>query len=1596
MSAQDSDSDSISDVVEDPTPSYASQDLVLDVSELSLAKISGRGGNLASTAVGVSGQIPAISFEDTTPGYGYYRLVNWTGDLTASKGNQLHFGIQVTDLGSAIGTYWATTSTADVRLVSNSGDRVSANLMHGGFEIYPLATQYGEIYQYSVPLTPESFECSDNLLTLVLQDLAYIEIRAEFWGWATGMESYLVPAGEYWASAPDTDGDGTFDYLDTDSDNDGLLDSTEGTADTDGDGLADYRDRDSDNDGILDSVEGGSDFDGDGLRNAIDPDSDGDGVSDLLEGESDADVDSSPNYLDTDSDNDGLSDGVEGLLDIDNDGLANYLDTDSDNDSIPDGSDPDADGDGITNHEEAFAEGQAVNLVVNGSFDDETYPTGSQYTETLSQLDDGVSLPLGGLDIAESPNDATTNFTDFADTDGGNLLVVWTGPTHGETVWSQDVSVEAGMGYVFSYELATIIPGLEPALDFRVNGASLGVPAVGGSIGVWTRYYAGYTAETTGTITLSIHNAKTTLQQTALGLDAIAFSPITTDSDGDGSANFLDRDSDGDTIEDGVEGTADPDSDGIPNFLDLDSDNDTILDIDDSEGDPDGDGIPGYADTDSDNDNVEDFREGSGDFDGDGIPDHLDSDSDNDGTPDAPGEDTDGDGIYNSEETLVADTDNDGTPDYLDLDSDGDGISDAVEFLNDVDADGVPDYRDYQPSFSCTGFAFQSYNGQTQLALVDVNAGVFVNLGGIEHGMKYNAIAYRASDDYIYGQDRGNNSEARFIRIGSDGSITRLGSVSGMPRTYVAGTFDDQDTYWTTGGGRLYGVDVDSLTVVANYPISPNPKGGEIDLAYNHITGVLYGSTSKGGFFSVDRASGAVVELGNNGKTFGALIADFTGTIYGFDNKGTGAFRVNQNDGSVTWVASSPKSGTNDGTICPDAILAIDTDGDGISDEYDLDDDNDGIYDQYEGCVHNPNGDEDGDGIRNWTDTIDDNGNGDGTSTDYVDTNGDGVPDVFDIDGDGTPNHLDLDADGDGMLDYNEASGDADGDGCDNFLDSDSDNDGIDDGTEGTGDEDGDGIEDYLDGFDDRDDDGDGVRNGHECDGDTDGDGFPNTLDLDSDDDGFTDAEEMGSDPDNPRDSDGDGIPNHCDFDDDGDGIPTVSDPCPLCNLDDNYIAFDISTVDIFATWDVRPGAYEFARDIWNEVKYELNCNTDGTPLEQYKRGFDEEDFYIAEDSEVIVTCIYDGGNHINSVAHYNAADPVGSWTTIWEKFAFGPTAPLVTGSTASLGIVPAGTELRLGLVENGGAGGTQKIYMDSYLNPSGLDFVAANISIPAAGDGLIVSFEDQTGAHRDNDFNDVILMLEVIPQSAGTGQFAGSVSGDSGVVSSDVTTLLSAEGLNQASSERVGQLMQMPASGNVSFELIGDNSDLAFTLGIYDASDVATLSPGSPAYREVATAVSVVVLDNRTSEVGDSVSFDPANYGLAGKEVGVVVIPHNIPENFLKNPHRYSPKGAGNDTKRQPLFSVNGANPGQKDQFLAFTNGTDRTLLAIEDLAREGNVGEVGADSDSDFSDIEIRITPAVDVVDSAFVGYYQGSPDPTVNWNGDDGWTGDANGDF
>jgi gliding motility-associated-like protein len=168
------------------------------------------------------------------------------------------------------------------------------------------------------------------------------------------------------------------------------------------------------------------------------------------------------------------------------------------------------------------------------------------------------------------------------------------------------------------------------------------------------------------------------------------------DSDGDGVADQFDSDSDGDGIDDVIEaGGTDPDGDGqYGNNPITDVNGNGVSDELEPNGltppDTDGDGTADYLDNDSDADGVEDIDENDVDGNGSG-PD----DTDADGTPDYIDADDDGDGIltsvewdYNGDGNAPDDCDYDGTPDYLDADQCNffipEGFSPNNDGVNDV------------------------------------------------------------------------------------------------------------------------------------------------------------------------------------------------------------------------------------------------------------------------------------------------------------------------------------------------------------------------------------------------------------------------------------------------------------------------------------------------------------------------------------------------------------------------------------------------------------------------------------------------------------------------------------------------------------------------------------------------------------------------------------------------------------------------------------------------------------------------------------------------------------------------------------------------
>jgi uncharacterized repeat protein (TIGR01451 family) len=276
----------------------------------------------------------------------------------------------------------------------------------------------------------------------------------------------------------DRDGDGIPNFLDSDSDNDGIPDLIEaGGVDTDGDGVIDYP--------ILGDASSLPDADGDGFYDAYDPDDDSsfgvDNPGDMLVADNngiytggqaawspDQDGDGVPDFLDSDSDNDGIPDLIEaGGVDTDGDGKIDpavlsdttgkgfddtyrnnvliltsgdgatldgrpedtngngtaYETGDIDGDGIPNARDADCDNDGINDIIEAGFATQdpngtgSINLMVDGDgngFDDAS--VGNIYTEPDGIILDG--RPEDTNDPDSSAYNSVANDGDFGQLNG--------------------------------------------------------------------------------------------------------------------------------------------------------------------------------------------------------------------------------------------------------------------------------------------------------------------------------------------------------------------------------------------------------------------------------------------------------------------------------------------------------------------------------------------------------------------------------------------------------------------------------------------------------------------------------------------------------------------------------------------------------------------------------------------------------------------------------------------------------------------------------------------------------------------------------------------------------------------------------------------------------------------------------------------------------------------------------------------------------------------------------------------------------------------------------------------------------------------------
>ncbi len=252
---------------------------------------------------------------------------------------------------------------------------------------------------------------------------------------------------------------------------------------------------------------------------------------------------------------------------------------------------------------------------------------------------------------------------------------------------------------------------------------------------------------------------------------------------------------------------------------------------------------------------------------------------------------------------------------------------DAASSANDGEVEDYALTVFPQPAFSCsTDFYLTAGDPATMLTLdvstTPVTESLFIPDTNIPYN-RINATAYNTADNYIYTLQR--TTPFNMMRIGSDGSVITLGTVTGInaASVIVAGDFDGATGKYivkTNNPFDLYEVDINTLTAAS---LGVN-IGDVADIAWNPADGLFYGVAATGGVISIDPNTGYTVTTvaphPAGSGTVGATFFDSTGTFYALDNNTQAFYAIDLATGNATQLGSGiGATDDNDGAHCPNA-----------------------------------------------------------------------------------------------------------------------------------------------------------------------------------------------------------------------------------------------------------------------------------------------------------------------------------------------------------------------------------------------------------------------------------------------------------------------------------------------------------------------------------------------------------------------------------------------------------------------------------------------------------------------------------------------------
>ena len=522
--------------------------------------------------------------------------------------------------------------------------------------------------------------------------------------------------------------------------------------------------------------------------------------------------------------------------------------------------------------------------------------------------------------------------------------------------------------------------------------------------------------------------------------------PSGLDDDNDGLDNAYDATPNGNSNGDGSLGITPENTDGTdnPDYLDLDTDNDGVFDIiesgdnlPDTNNDGRTDGVVGSNGLDNsvDNNGVDDYSDVNGKFDDTQQDNFTDSDGDVNAGGDVDYRDVPQIIVANDDSvTVVEGQMNNNVLNILSNDTTG-GLQATAANVDITDLQNVP-----------TGVTVDTATGNLSVGGNTVPGTYVITYTLCEEGSTTNCDMATITLVVKPDNDKDGIPDEVDIDDDNDGILDEEECsqnliLNGGFESPVQPTFDDNAgasilPWVIENGARANVVKTDGgLNNIRVPNFDANPATNQVGTVQQHLDIVdgannFYqtfslsnsGTATFGGFYSrrfnaANMSIQARIYSGTNGSS-GTLV--FAGTLETYSGNPENWQPLNE---STTLAAGSYSFliAMDNGAIFDEGFLianiVCDTDGDGISNEFDLDSDNDGIPDNIEaqttaGYIAPSGLDDDNDGLDNAYDTTP-NGN----------PNGDGSSGITPENTDGTDlqDYLDLDSDNDGIFDIIES-----------------------------------------------------------------------------------------------------------------------------------------------------------------------------------------------------------------------------------------------------------------------------------------------------------------------------------------------------------------------------------------------------------------------------------------------------------------------------------------------------------------------------------------------------------------------------------------------